>query len=226
MDYPPVSIIIPTYNRAEIVRKCILGLRMNLYYQGDINYYIGIDGNDNTFEVLNDLELDYQMELHMHTKSSGSLGANINRLIKASKDNYFLQMDDDHILQKSLDLSSHIEAMENNEQIGYIRLWGIAGHRYAATLKANYWHVSWQSRELYIPSFRPHLKSRKFHEVYGMIPEGKTLGETENSWCGQCKEVGLDRLHKWGAELSVCVPVHLEDNLFDHIGESWQSKGK
>lgn len=228
MNYPPVSIIIPTYNRASTVKRCILGLWAHLHYPGDISYFIGIDGDDNTEEILNQLQRDYQgeLELGFFSKPSGSLGANVNRLLKSSDDNYFLQMDDDHILQKPLNLVPHIEAMKNNSQIGYIRLWGIAGHNYSATLRASYWHVDWRSRELYIPSFRPHLKSRKFHEIYGLLPEGLKLGETENAWCNQCKDVGIERLSKWGAECNVCVPVHLETDLFDHVGDSWQMEGK
>ena len=194
-----LSVLIPTYNRADVVKCCIEGLQKHLIYDGPINYHIGIDGNDNTPQLLKDLDAT------LHTKPSGSLGANINRLVKASSDNFFLQMDDDHILQKPLDLNPHIQAMENNNQMGMIRLWGIAGHNYTATLKVSYWHIDWRSRELYIPSFRPNLKSRLFYETYGMLPEGLKLGETENAWCNQCKDIGIDRLNKWGAGLKLIV---------------------
>ena len=211
MSHPSVSVLIPTYNRPWILRETISLLQKNLKYSGQITYYIGIDG---------DLSIGKMFAGHSDIVSipgpNNGLGANINRLINSTKDDYLFQMDDDHHLLDELDLDPHIRQLEFDSNAGWIRLMGVAYHDYIAKLKGDYWYIYWESPELYITSNRPHLKHRRFHDYYGLYPEGVKLGESEVGFCEQCKT-------KAGS-IKVLVPVN--EIKWNHVGDSWQLKGK
>lgn len=212
--YKPISVLIPTYNRAQILRGTISLLQKNLHYSGKITYYIGIDGNAGTGKMLAG-----HSDIVSIIGPNNGLGANLNRLISSTQDDYLFQLDDDHQLEQPLDLHPHIRQLEFDNSAGWIRLMGVAYHNYIAKLKGDYWYIYWESPELYIPSNRPHLKHRRFHDHYGLYPEGVKLGESEEGFCEQCKEKA-----KEDGKIKVLVPVN--DIKWNHVGDSWQLKGK
>lgn len=210
--YPQLNVIIPTYNRPWIVKKTIELLRANLRYSGEVVYYLGVDGDRSTCKMFAG-----HADIVCTPGPNNGLGANLNRLIEGADSDYLFQLDDDHHLLEPLNLDRHIRELEWNKKVGWIRLMGMAYHDYCAKLVGEYWHIYWQSPELYIPSNRPHLKHRRFHDYYGLYQEGLSLGETEESFCKQCKD------HD-GHSIKVAVP--LNDVKWDHVGESWQLKGE
>lgn len=209
--YPLVSVLIPTYNRPWILKKTIELLRANLEYKGEIIYYIGVDGNLDTCKMFSG-----HSDIVCVPGPNSGLGANLNRLIENADSDFLLQMDDDHHLLEQLNLNKHIKELQWNKKAGWIRLMGIAYHDYYAKLIGEYWYIYWQSPEIYIPSNRPHLKHKRFHEYYGLYPEAKSLGETEEVFCRQCKD-------KDSHEIKVLIP--LNESKWNHVGESWQLKG-
>jgi glycosyltransferase involved in cell wall biosynthesis len=147
------------------------------------------------------------------------LGANLNRLIASTPDDYLFQLDDDHLLLGRLELNRHVIKLRDDQTAGWIRLMGIGYHDYIARLEENYWRIYWQSPEKYIPSNRPHLKHRRFHDHFGLYPEDVSLAETEDGFCDQCKA------RKGGPAVLVPLDV-LTESGWDHVGESWQLKGE
>jgi glycosyltransferase involved in cell wall biosynthesis len=214
MAYPPLSVIIPTYNRPWEVKRVIQGLKQNLRYSGKIRYWIGADGNTGAGKMFSG-----QHDITTLPGPNNGLGANLNRLIATTPDDYLFQLDDDHLLLKTINLDDHIAKLRDDETAGWVRLMGIGYHDYIANLEENYWRIWWQSPELYIPSNRPHLKHRRFHNHFGLYPEGLKLGETEEEFCKQCKA------KKYGPAVLVPLDV-LTEGGWDHIGESWQLKGE
>lgn len=215
MSWPTLAVIIPTYNRPDILRDCIQALISNLIYSGHIQFYIGNDGEQSLGE--------YPKQVTIIEGASGSLGTNLNRLINAAKADVMLQLDDDHILLEPLNLDPHVKHLSDHNAAGWIRLMDVAEHKLHAYLIGSYWYVVWDSDELYIPSNRPHLKHRRFHNQYGLYFEGYTLGATEETFCHKCIDKGRanDRLSR------VLVPLNEHtESMWDHIGQSWQLKGK
>jgi hypothetical protein len=97
----------------------------------------------------------------------------------------------------------------------------VAGHKYQAQLEGGYWRIWWHSPELYIPSDRPHLKHRRFHEWYGLYPEGLKSAETEDAWCHQCK----DRAGLNGKQLMSLYTGRDRKDLGTHVSRGWRDKG-
>lgn len=223
MEWPHLSILVVTYNRKEVVQEALRRLKEHAYYVGPMSYIVADDGSDDgTQEMLSTTYPDVTL---VQSNRLG-LGANANAGLREAmyRGPLILQLQDDLHLLSHLDLHPHAERLVNDETSGYIRLWGVGGHRYHAALDGNYWRVWWNSPDLYIPSDRPHIKHRRFHEFFGLYPEGLKAAETEDAWCHQCK----DRAGIGGRVLDVLVPQnYLTETTWEHVGwhTRWREKG-
>lgn len=239
-DWPDVAVLIPTYNRVKILIDTIWLLEKNLHYSGKLQYFIGNDGDESIKHALDlsKLENETMMRVNVYdgprvtADKPVGLGDNLNMLIDKAMTwdiDYIFQLDDDHHLVKPMDLDPHVRQLMEHEDAGWIRLMGIGSHHYTATLEGDYWYVHWDSEgpySLYIPSNRPHLKHRRFHEFYGMYPEGLKLGQTEETFCHQCRNV-WKKCNKDAKPPSVLVPLNSNsESAWKHVGVSWQSKGE
>lgn len=229
MNYPPVSVIIPTYNRPGVLLGALRALAKNLRYKGYIRVHVGNDGSALDWENIMRAANPYASSLYQDP--TGSLGANLNRLLLESEHDVFLQLDDDHILQSPLDITPHVARLMQDDNAGWIRLWlpectcdGSQYYHFQAKMKGAYWAIKPEG-ELYGPSNRPHLKHRRFHEHFGYYTPGLKLGQTEDDFC-----------HRWQAKAQhgggpdVLIPVHLGSPYQWRHGEqvgvkSWQAEG-
>lgn len=221
--WPPLAILIVTYNRVETLAMTVAHLNTHLYYQGPRRIFIADDGST-------DFTPTFARELEGATlvqSSRAGLGGNTNAGLRAAFgfSDYVLQLQDDMHLKGHLDLHPHVERLRDDPASGFVRLWGVGGHRYTATLEGNHWRVSWNSDELYIPSDRPHLKHRRFHDAFGLYPEGLPTAATEEAWCHQCKNVARERLA--AGVPHVLVPQMETERLWEHMhwGQRWRDQG-
>lgn len=170
-----------------------------------------------------------------HNKPRLGLGGNLNRLLQRATDqgiDLVIQMDDDHWLVQPLDITQHVKKLMEDPSAGAIRLMGIGGHSYTATLGRDlYWRISWESAEVYIASNRPHLKSiSRFHGEYGFYPGGELLGVTEEKFCHQCIDTAKLRLLQGFSTVDVLIPLDVAtesgwQHNEHHGAVSWQAKG-
>lgn len=218
--WPVVAVVVITYQRAEILRGTLDRLRQHLDYSGVLRYVVADDGStDGTHAMLE------QRDIEPIVTNRGGLGANTNAGLRAAFDQadiVFSLQDDMHML-KSLHLDPHVQKLQQDPAAGFVRLWGVAGHRYAARLDEMYWRIAWTSPELYIPSDRPHLKHRRFWETYGPYPEGRATGDTEEAFCHQCRAVALS---SGGPDVLIPHGLDVEGN-FAHMceGSRWRDQG-
>lgn len=219
-----LTIIIPTYNRADTLLRTIQYLRSNLIYDlGKINYLIGVDGDDDTPTQLRGIP-----NLKMFKGPGHGLGANLNMLIQACPTELILQMDDDHHLVEKLDINDYCLMLTDDNDFGWIRIYfgectGPEGYyHFTGKLNGKYWKLLPNAGELYIPSNRPHLKIKTFHaEQYGYYTPGLKLGQTENDFCHHFAET-----YKKDQTLSVYMPMYPPpESTWRHVGDSWQGKG-
>lgn len=223
MDWPTLAVVVVTYNRARTLHETLRRLGAHLLYTGPLVWIVADDGSDD--DTASMLALDYPDVQRVVSPRRG-LGANTNAGLRAAltQADYVLQLQDDMHLLTTLDMHPHIERLRDDTTCGFIRLWGVGGHRYEGRLEGNYWRVYWHSDELYIPSDRPHVKHRRFHEHYGFYPEGLVTAHTEEAWCHQCKgRAGLE-----GKQIDVFVPQMQDtERSWEHMewSQRWRDVG-
>jgi hypothetical protein len=214
MNWPALGVLIPTFQRHDIVARTVELLNEHLHYPGRIEIIVSEDGPNLPFIGLDNVRV---------VKGPGrGLGANLNSLIALGNYDVMLQGDDDNWLTAPLVLDEHVRFLLEEPLAGWIRLQYVANHNFRATLREHYWWIDWDSPELYITSNKVHLKHRRFHAAFGMYPENLNLAETENNFCHQCKRIAKNA----GRHAQVLVPVNVQtETLWRHVGDSWQKKG-
>ena len=223
MDWPTLALLVITYNRRSVLQETLRRLDRHLHYVGPRILIVADDGSDDGTAAM--LAADYPAAQHVVSNRVG-LGANANAGLRAAlaHADYVLQLQDDMHLLTTLDMHPHIALLQGDPTCGFIRLWGVGGHKYEGRLEGNYWRVYWHSDELYIPSDRPHVKHRRFHEHYGLYPEGLPTAGTEEAWCHQAKgRAGLE-----GKQIDVFVPQNqLTETTWEHAawGQRWRDAG-
>jgi glycosyltransferase involved in cell wall biosynthesis len=224
-EYPTIAVIVPTYNRAAIVKWTHGLLRSNLRYSGQIRYYIGCDGTDATPSLFNEPDTE------VIQKPSGSLGANLNRLIARAQQagiDYYLSLDDDHALMNPLGLDEHVAKLRDDTTAGWIHLLVDAvgdeandGYKFVARLEGKHWRLEYQSPDDWPCSFRAHLSHKRFHAATGPFAEGLQSGRTEVEYNQRVKRMGIA-----GQLPSVLVPLCAYGfNFWAHVGQSFNKRG-
>lgn len=234
-DRPPTpeafTIIIPTFNRPQILTGTIKRLRFHIRFEGDVYIIVGDDGDVAKFE-----DTSYDDDIKVLDGPREGLGANLNMLLDEVTTDLVMQMDDDHWLNEDLDVNEYArDLVDPRFNIGWIRLF--LGERkdyysmdtyykFMAATYGPYWYVSPDSPEMYIASMRPHLKHVDFHRKhFGSYAEHIKLGETEVNFCQRYKDM-RSKVRNWGELPWVTVPMFgLTQYQWQHVGESWQKRG-
>lgn len=231
MTWPDVAVLIPTFNRAEIVSRTVELIASHLRYSGRVSIYVGCDGDDDTPERLNGKPCTV-LARRAGAQRSG-IGANVNRLLKAAQRagcELFITMDDDHHLVAPLALDRHVSKLMRDASAGRIHLLMEAAndehfdpYRFTATLdKDHYWRVHWDSPEHFIMSFRPNLTHLRWWEVMGYLPESLRTGETEWQYAQHCKNIA----HTAGVNVLVPLSAYGREHWqHNNGGKSWNQSG-
>jgi len=231
-----ITVIIPTYNRPDILAGAIARIGSNLHYHLGFQYtfLIGNDGEPGLDKYLRDIFGSDAIKVLEGPRRG--LGANLNMLINACDTDLILQMDDDHWLEKELDINRYVSDMRNPDlNMGWVRLFLGEEHdvynfdtyyKFKAATHGPYWFLDPDSPTLYMASNRPHLKKVSMHEKYfGWYEEDVKLGETETVFCHQYKT--LKNHQKFHESPWISIPMFgLQIDQWKHVGDSWQKRGK
>jgi glycosyltransferase involved in cell wall biosynthesis/peptidoglycan/xylan/chitin deacetylase (PgdA/CDA1 family) len=109
-----ISIIIPTYNRAERLKACLEALAKQTQPADDFEVVVVIDGSsDNTLEVLSTCQTPYSLQ----TLLQANQGPNVarNRGVAAACSRYCLFIDDDIIADPRL-VETHLRFQHTHER--------------------------------------------------------------------------------------------------------------
>lgn len=236
----PISIIILTYNRPEIIKRTIFALLKNISYEGEIEWIIADDSTPSPtyhHHCLRFFPKNANVRVECTPQQSG-WGVNANNAMSKASNDIILFVEDDRVLTQRIDISPYVALMTEHQGIGLVRLDGISGHRIVCHVaetdisrllpdhrqgtgllgRINYFLVDGTSQELWLYSNQPHLKHKRFHKFYGMYPEGYKLGITEEMFSHTVK----DKMCSFPSEApAIAVPLDAT-SYFDHIGESFQ----
>jgi len=243
MEWPRVDIIVVTYDRLNEIILTMEALHKKIDYPKDkLRYLIADDASPGDYQ--SKLAKSYifnfiNYEFVPHRGVNGGWGFNVNRALRYSSAPFVIQVEDDRILQKELDLQAAIACMEVKPEIGMMRFGGTSGtqcilHQMEADIshwipdyregmglfgKLCYLLLDSGSPTLWIYSNTPHLKRATFHpQFYGYYPEGLKLGATEEAY----SHMVLDKMRSEPQSPVITVLPEWINTYFDHIGKSYQ----
>jgi glycosyltransferase involved in cell wall biosynthesis len=237
MELPIVSILIVTYDRPEEIRRTIRALKEHVKYPADkLRYHLADDSSPGTY--IYDIQQDFkELKITATVTHRKGFGANVNKgLIYCwNTSDFVLFNEDDRPPNKPYDIEKAVallsstrdcgrpEGAQKREEIGMVRLGGIASHwmtlqsRETETFmgKLNYLHILKRSPFLNCYSNQPFIAHRRFFDYYGLYPENISLAETETAYAMRFK-------HKKGGPW-ICILTNGIDTAQDHIGISRQN---
>lgn len=235
-----LSLIIVTYNRPQVIRRTLRALHYHLHLTKLDNSQIILadDWSPNDYaESVTEwaaAELGWSLEINRPATIRGGWGRNVNSAITWARYPNMMIVEDDYLLTHDIDLHQHIKLL-NHPDVGMVRLDGIVGHvglrtelreclmndyQFTGMLPRHYpyWNLLPSSNHLNVYSNRPHLFNRQFLADYGLYPEGKPLGDTEEQYAGHVLHVMRSRKDA----PQIVAPVELTACYWEHIGNSYQ----
>ena len=108
-----ISILTPTYNRAELLKNLYNSILKNIRFGLDIEWLIMDDGStDETKEVVQNLQKDFEIK-YFYQENQGKMVA-INKLVEHATGDYIIDCDsDDYFTDNAFEIMK--EAIEKNQ---------------------------------------------------------------------------------------------------------------
>lgn len=226
MNWPPITVLIVTYNRPKEIREVIGALQANLSYPGELRWHLADDSSP-TPQYIPDILFDFAHLNFTHTTTPErrGWGINVNTGLRSTTSPYIFQIEDDYVAQRPIDLERGVFVMEHMPDIGLVRYDGLEGHKLVLHVeetprvegrRVHFLRIDRRSslkrKEPYGYSNRPHLKHRRFHGILGGYPEGLKLGSTEMVYAHHVME--------FSGRMELAALSDGIDRAFVHVGKS------
>lgn len=223
--WPPVTVLIVTYNRMATIRKVIPRLEAYLHYPGQLLWMLADDGSPEGYVAALCEEFS-RLKFSATVTPRGGLGANFNNGLRAAFEHtdYVFLTEDDWVAQSCINLTRGVWLLESAPEIGLVRYDDIViGMRYeGAVLKhpylerdvwVCYYVADKRSRYLY-PGGHPNLVHRRYYDAYGFYKEGGEIASVERHFSKVLAEQD-------GPEIAI-MSENVGPSLFKHIGKTWK----
>lgn len=214
MDYPPVIVLIITYKRLPLALATVRSVKQFVDYP-NIGFHIADDGSGQEHMARLHQEIGGSYNITVSDAAREGVGKSMNLGIEAclKRANLWLHLEDDWVLRQSLDLKPCVRLLEENPDIGLVRLGRLAANLKGQTFSAadNLWWRLEKNCDTYVFNGNASLRHRRFHESYGKYREGLMPGQTELSYCGKFNGIQGPGI-VWPAWLSC-------EQTFEHIGD-------
>jgi len=224
--WPPVTVLIVTFNRPEIIRRVIQRYELYLQYAGPIIWRIADDGSAPGY--VESLQKEFaRLNLQATVTKRGGFGANLNNGLKAAfKDSdYVFLTEDDWATLDYVNVTKGVWLLSSIPQIGLIRYdeIGIDIRLDAAVLKhptlrmndawVRYFIFDKKSRYIY-PGGHPNLVHKRYYGAYGFYKEGGEIASVERAFSHVLAT-------KPGPEV-VVMSDYVGTPKFRHAGKTWK----
>lgn len=185
---PKLSIALLTCQRTEIALRTVLGIINYLDYEGATGWYIAVDSDnyDHAMKITETLAEHGQHLIGQHCQKfvpgTTHAGASWNLALKECMDwsDFVLWMEDDWILPEKLDIHPFIDLLVEREDIGMVRLGGMAvGSDLHSVGYDGIHYLEYLDTQQYAYSGNPHIRHKRFVEAYGYYTTDRNPGEME-----------------------------------------------
>ena len=224
--WPPVTVLIVTYNRAHTIRRVIQRYELYLKYVGPLLWRLADDGSPPGY--VEELQKEYRrLDFQATVTDRGGFGANLNNgLREAFKlSPYVLLTEDDWATLDIVDVTRGVWLMESIPEIGLVRYdeAGIDCTYHAAVLKhptltrkdawTRYFVIDRSSRYIY-PGGHPQLVHQRYYKRYGFYKEGGEIASVERHFSGVLK-------NQAGPQV-VVMADYVGISKFRHTAKTWK----
>jgi glycosyltransferase involved in cell wall biosynthesis len=218
-----IYVVMTTWNRTELAKKCLSSMRDNLVYE-NLHWHIADDGSreghvEELMSVLSPYPVTFTDAKRGGVGRSKNLALqyiyniNPNAITLLTEDDWFLDM-------PKFDLSLYADLLISNPKVGLIRL-GYLSHGLSADLVGDvegygqmcYWRIKPNSDQ-YAYSGQISLRSPKWYQTIGYHKEGVNAGQEELDMCGRFNNYPNPPEILWPANL---LP-HFQMGPFKNIG--------
>jgi len=187
--FPPIYVLLTTYKRTDTAVRTIRGIKEKLIYP-NYGWFVSDDGSsqDHINTVMQEIGVNYHR--YLYNSNRKGVGHGMNHSLVELWDmgvELVISMEDDWELTAPLDLEPYVRTLVDHSENGLIRFGYISEGLTGKTVSQEgklYWNL-YNLGETYRFTGHPHLKHKRFHDVYGYYDEGWAAGKTELSMCGK-----------------------------------------
>ncbi|MHC4207630.1 MAG: glycosyltransferase family 2 protein [Planctomycetota bacterium] len=194
---PPVCINLLTKDRTDYAVTTVKNALDKLHYDGHLDWYVSDGGSsqEHLDQVLSPIPDNMLWDYHSENTNPGACwNIGIREILKEY--DIYLRLEDDMVIKSPMDITVWVKLLMTQWQVGMVRLGQIVIDLNCYTVKfPTYTHVGY-TEEVYLAVYRrnpyafsghPALFHKRFHDIYGMYPEGLSPGKTEVAMDTQIK---------------------------------------
>jgi len=185
--WPPITVLVYTYDRPVKIRKALASLKEHLKYSGKLLWRLADDGSPPGY--LQNLADDFpELDLKWTVTHRKGFGANANTGYRACTTKYVLPTEDDLFIVMDIDLDTGITLMEGVPEIGALRYTCavidsvLCGRVFLGKPPIPYYIFDRARSKYWNPCGHPTLIQPSFYEFYGMLPEDVRVARVEHDW--------------------------------------------
>ncbi len=216
MDYPLVVALIITYERTEIARQTIRGIKERVHYP-NLEFHIADDGSagNHVARLIEEIGPAYRVTV---TNTGGhsvgkSMNLGITEILKRA--DAWLHWEDDWVPNMHFDLWPCIQLFHDQPDVGMVRLGRLSEGLYGQVIKGGdrlWWKLD-KAKDAWTWVGHAAVRHRRFWDAYGPYKEGLTPGKTE--LCFQ------DKYNNTQGS-AIVWPAWLRYDICDHIGDGYR----
>ena len=217
-EFPLVIVLLITYERTEVALTTIRGIKERIRYP-NLGWHIADDGSNGGHieKLVEEIGADYEIT----TSNTGghSVGKNMNEGIARclERADMWLHWEDDWVPNMEIELIPCVELFQENEEIGMVRLGRLQTDLYGHVITGGdrlWWRLD-KEKQLWTWVGHAAMRHRRFHDAYGIYPEGQTPGITE---------LGMQSNVMCQPGPDIVWPAWLRYDICDHIGDGYSFK--
>lgn len=186
-EWPPIIIVLITYRRLNLALRTIKCLKERLDYP-NIGWHIADDGSGPDYVQRLVDEIGPTYAITVSDAARGGVGKSMNMGIQAalSRADLLLMVEDDWCLRERLDMRPVVQLFMEREDVGMVRFGYLSPYVSGKIISAanELWWLLDRLSDHYVFTGHPSLRHRRFHDAYGLYPEGLGPGQTEDAMCG------------------------------------------
>ncbi len=217
-DWPPVIVLLITYERTDVALTTIKGIKERVHYP-NLGWHIADDASNGNHvgRLLDAIGPGY--EVTVSNAEGHGVGRSMNLGMKKclERADIWLHWEDDWVPNMTIELWPCVRLLQENAEIGMVRLGRLSEGLMGNVIHGGdrlWWRLD-KSRDQWCWTGHAAVRHRRFYDAYGGYIEDDTPGHVEM--------VYQDKFNRTKGP-DVVWPAWLRYDICDHIGDGYSFK--